>query len=163
MTVGERIRHEVREIGLVTLYFLSCFLFFLSLKKLVLEQYHLEIKVLHTAVIGALVVAKVVVLLEKTSFGGRFRSISRFVHVLWRSLCYTGIVFVVTLAERLFDFYRESSDLPRALSELWAGKDINHFLAMNLCVGFSFLVYNCFSEIDRHLGEGGLRKFFFSR
>ena len=27
----------------------------------------------------------------------------------------------------------------------------------------AFRVYNCFSEIDRHLGEGGLRKFFFSR
>jgi hypothetical protein len=163
MTVGERIRHEVREIGLVTLYFLSCFLFFLSLKKLVLEEYHLEIKVLHTAVIGALIVAKVVVLLEKTSFGDRFHSASRFVHVLWRSFCYTAIVFVVTLAERLFEFYRESGELPRALSELWAGGNINHFLAMNLCVGFSFLIYNFFSEIDRHLGEGGLRKFFFSR
>ena len=163
MTIGERIRHEVREIGLVTLYFLSCFLFFLSLKKLFLAQYHLEIKVLHTAMIGALVVAKVVVLLEKTSFGGRFRSTTRFVHILWRSLCYTAIVFLVTLAERLFDFYRERGDLSKALSELWTGKDINHFLAMNLCVGFSFLIYNCFSEINRHLGEGGLRKFFFSR
>ena len=163
MTVGERIRREMREIGLVTLYFLSCFLFFLSLKKLILEQYHLEITVLHAAVIGSLVVAKVVVLLEKTSFGDRFRSASRFVHILWRSFCYTAIVFVVTLAERLFDFYRESGALPRALSEMWEGKDINHFLAFNLCVGFSFLIYNCFSEIDHHLGEGGLRKLFFSR
>ena len=163
MTAGERIQREVREIGLVTLYFLTCFLFFLSLKKLILVQYHLEITVFHTALIGALVVAKVVVLLEKTSFGSRFRSATPFVHVLWRSLCYTAIVFVVTLAERLFHLYRESSELPRALSELWAGRDFHHFLAMNLCVGFSFLIYNCFSEIDRHLGEGGLRRLFFSR
>lgn len=163
MTVSERIRREVREIGLVTLYFLSCFLFFLSLKKLMLEQYHVEIKVLHTAVIGALIVAKVVILLEKTSFGGRFRSTSPFTHVLWRSFCYTVIVFVVTLAERLFDFYRENGELSKDLFELWTTRDINHFLAMNLCVGFSFLVYNFFSEIDHHLGEGGLRKFFFSR
>jgi hypothetical protein len=163
MTIGERIRHEVREIGLVTLYFLSCFLFFLSLKKLFLEQYHLKITIFRTAVIGALVVAKVVVLLEKTSFGNRFRSVSLFAHVLWRSLCYTAIVFLVTLAERLFHLYRESSELSRALSELWAGRDFNHFMAMNLCLGFSFLIYNCFSEIDHHLGEGGLRRLFFTR
>jgi hypothetical protein len=163
VTVGERIRHEVREIGLVTLYFLTCFLFFLSLKKLSLAQYDVEIKVFHQALIGALVVAKVVVLLEKTSFGSRFRSATPFVHVLWRSLCYTAIVFVVTLAERLFDLYRENSELPRALSELWAGRDIHHFLAFNICAGLSFLIYNCFSEVDRHLGEGGLRRLFFSR
>lgn len=166
MTTSERIRREVREIGLVTLYFLACFLLFLSLKKLLLAQYQLEVAVLHTAVIGALVVAKVVVLLEKTSFGDRFRSASLLAHVLWRSLGYTAVVFVVSLAERLFDLSREGSGLPEALSTLWAGRDFNHFLAMNLCVGLSFLVYNCFSAIDRHLsqrGDGGLRKLFFAR
>ena len=163
MTVGERIRREVREIALVTLYFLSCFLFFLLLKKLFLEEYHLEITIFHTALIGALVVAKVVVLLEKTSFGSRFRSTSPFAHVLWRSLCYTAIVFVVTLAERLFHLYREHSEFSRALSELWAARDLPHFIALNLCVGVSFLIYNCFTEIDHHLGEGGLRRLFFTR
>jgi hypothetical protein len=163
VTIGERIRHEVREIALVTLYFLGCFLFFLLLKKLFLEGYHLEITIFHTALIGALVVAKVVVLLEKTSFGNQFRSATLFAHVLWRSLCYTAIVFVVTLAERLFHLYRENGELFRALSELWAGRDLNHFIAFNLCAVFSFLIYNCFSEIDHHLGEGGLRKLFFGR
>lgn len=163
MTIAERIRKEAREIGLVTLYFLACFLLFLALKKLFLDQYHVKITVFHTAVIGALVVAKVVVLLEKTSFGGRFRSGRRFTHVLWRSFAYTAVVFVVSLAERLFDLYRETSELPTALSSLWASKDLDHFLAMNLCVMLAFLVYHCFSEIDRALGEGGLRRLFFAR
>ncbi len=163
MTAGERIRHEVREIGLVTLYFLACFLFFLGLKKLFLEEYSLEVTVFSTAVIGALVVAKVVVLLGNTSFGNRFHSGRLIVHVFWRSLVYTAVVFVVSLAERLFDLYRETSDLSALISKLWAGRDFDHFLAMNLCVGLSFLAYNSFSEIDRKLGEGGLRKLFFAR
>ena len=163
MSTGERIRREVREIGLVTLYFLACFLVFLSLKKLFLEEYDIELTVFHTAVIGALVVAKVVVLLEKTSFGGRFRSSRLFVHVLYRSLSYAAIVFVVTLAERLFDLYRDKGELPAALSALWAGRDFNHFLAMNLCVALSLLIYNFFSEIDRHMGEGALHRLFFAR
>jgi hypothetical protein len=68
---------------------------------------------------------------------------------------------VVTLAERFIDSYREVGQLPAALSELWADRDVYHFLAMNICVGISFLVYNVFTEIDRRLGEGGLRKLFF--
>lgn len=163
MTVGERVRHEVREVGLITVYFLACFLLFLSLKKLLLEQYQVEVLVLHQAVIGALVTAKVVVLLDKIRFGDRFRSSRLFAHVAWRSLSYTAIVSLVSLIEHLFDLYRETSRLPRALSELWAGKDLDHFLAMNLCVLLSFLVYNCFSAIDRELGQGGLRKLFFAR
>lgn len=163
MSASERIRTEIREIGLVTAFFLTCFLVFLSLKKLLLAEYQIEVTVLQTAAIGALVVAKVVVLLEKTSFGNGFRSGTVFSHVLWRSVTYTSVVFVVTLAEHLFDFYREKGNLPDALSEMWSGRDFRHFLAMNLGVGISFLVYNCFSEIDQKLGEGGLRKLFFTR
>jgi hypothetical protein len=36
-------------------------------------------------------------------------------------------------------------------------------LALVLCVGLSFLVYNGLAEIDRHMGPGGLRRLFFSR
>jgi hypothetical protein len=163
MSAGERIRREVREIGLVTLYFLACFLLFLSLKKLLLEEYDVETRVLHTAVIGALVVAKVVVVLDKTAFGNWFRTGRLATHVFWRSLAYTAVVFVVSLAERLLDLYRETGQLAAAIADLWAGRDVRHFLAMNLCVGLSFLAYSTFSEIDRRLGEGGLRRAFFAK
>lgn len=162
-SLRERVARELREIGLVTLYFLACFLLFLSLKKLLLEEYDVEVAVFSTAVVGALVTAKVVVLLEKTSFGNRFRSGPLALHVLWRSLAYTAIVFVVTVAERLFDLYREHGDLSGAVATLWAGRDFHHFLAMNLGVGLSFLVYNTFSEIDRHMGRGSLRRLFLGR
>jgi hypothetical protein len=76
----------LREIRFVAIFFLVCFGIFLTLKKLLLEQYHISVYVLHAAVIGALVVAKVVVLLEKTSFGNRFQHGSLIAHAMWRSL-----------------------------------------------------------------------------
>lgn len=164
MSAAARVRRELREIGLVTLYFLACFLFFLSLKWVLLDEYGIQTTVLGTAVVGALVVAKVVVLLDKTSFGERFASTRLWAHVLWRSLVYTVVVFVVTLGERLFDLYRESHDLATTLAGVWAGEDVDHFVALNLCVATSFLIYNAFSEIGRHLGGGdALRSLFFAR
>jgi hypothetical protein len=162
MSIGERVRHELREIGLVTLFFLVCFGVFLTLKKLLLEEYHISIFVFHSAVIGALVVAKVVVLLEKTSFGSRFQHGSLVAHAMWRSLVYTAVVFVVTLAEHLVEAYFDKGSLETALSELWASKDFHHFLAMNLCVALSFLLYNTFAEMDRRLGRGSIRRLLFS-
>jgi hypothetical protein len=158
----ERILREVREIGFVTLFFLTCFSGFLGFKKLILEEYDIKATGFGTAVVGALVVAKVVVLLEKTSFGHRFRSGPLLLHVFWRSLAYSAAVFVVTLAEHLFDFYRKAGGMDAALSDLWKSMSFQHFLAMNLCVGISFLIYNTFAEIDRHLGSGGLRRLLLS-
>jgi hypothetical protein len=101
VSIVERVRHELREIGLVTVFFLLWFLTFLTLKKLVLAHYEIGVAVLGTAAISALVVAKVVVILDKTPMARGFRS--------------------------------------------------------------SFVVFNGASEIDRRLGEGGLRRLFFSR
>jgi multisubunit Na+/H+ antiporter MnhC subunit len=162
MSIGERVRHELREIGLLTLFFLVCFGIFLILKKLFLEQYRVSIYVFHSAVIGALVVAKAVVLLENTSFGNRFQHGSLIAHAIWRSLVYTAVVFVVTLAEHLVEAYLDKGDLDTAVSELWASKDFDHFLAMNLCVALSFLLYNTFAEMDRRLGRGSIRRLLFS-
>lgn len=161
MAIREKIVAEVREIGLVSLYFLAFFSFFLLLKQLLLEEYGITFKAGSTAVIGALVVAKVVVILDKTSFGNLLRDRFLFAHVLWRSFAYTGAVFVVTLAEHLFELYREHGGLEIAARDLWASQDFHHLLAMNLCVGLSFVVYNTLSELDRRIGEGGLRRFFF--
>ncbi len=157
------IRRELTEIGLVTAYFLACFLFFLTLKKLLLSEYEIKTMVFHTAIISALIVAKVVVLLDNSAFGERFRSGRLATHVFWRSISYTLVVFVVTLAEQLFELSREDAPFSASVSQFFTSKSLHHFLAMNLCVGLSFLAYNGFSEIDRLLGEGGLRKTFFSR
>jgi hypothetical protein len=163
MTTGQRLRHEAREIGLVTLYFLVCFAIFLSLKKLLLEQYDVTTYVFHAAVLGALVVAKVVVLLEKTSFGSRFREGSLILHAIWRSLLYTAVVLAVTFAENLFGAWRSQGSLSGALTHLWASRDLNHFLALNLCVGLSFLLYHTYAELDRRLGAGSIRRLLLSR
>ena len=163
MSAVERIREEVVEVGLVTLYFLFCFLFFLALKKLILDEYEVGVSVLGTAVVGALVVAKVVVLLGKTPAGNFFSSRARVVHVLWRSLVFTAAVFVVTFAERVFDLYRDHETLAVAFSEAVAGETTDHFLAMNLAVALSLIVYNLCHEIDQHYGEGSLRRLLLSK
>ena len=45
---------------------------------------------------------------------------------------------------------------------VWAAKDFDHFLATNLCVALSFLLYHTFAELDRRLGPGSIRRLLFS-
>ena len=163
MTIGERIRHELREIGLVTAFFLLWFLFFLTLKRLVLAQYEIEVSVLGTALIGALVVAKVVVILDKLPVARRFRGGALALHLLWRTLSYTAVVFLVMSAERLFHAWRETGALRPALAHVWASRDLHHALATTLAVGSGLALFLLSAEVDRRLGEGGLRRLLFAR
>jgi hypothetical protein len=162
MSMREWLRQEIREVTIVALYFLIWFSIFLSLKKLLLEEYHVSIYVLQTAVIGALVTAKIVIVLEKTSFGNRFQDGRLMIHVIWRSFVYTAVVFAVTLIEQIVERYIAKESLTMVVSELWSGKDFDHFLAMNLSIALAFLLYNTFSEMDRRLGRGAVRRLLLS-
>ena len=83
----DRIIHKVKLVGLVTLYFMACFALVLTLKKLFLAQYSLEFYGISAAVVGALVVGKVVVLLDHTRLGNRFDQ----GHALWRGALYKTV------------------------------------------------------------------------
>ena len=93
----------------------------------------------------------------------RFRDRSLIAHVIWRSLLYTAVVLAVTFAEHLFDAWRTQGSLDRALSGLWASRDFHHFLALNITIALSFLLYHTFAELDRRLGQGSLRRMLLAR
>ena len=157
-------KHELRDVGLVTLYFLFCFGLILSLKKLFLAQYHIESYGLSVVVVSALVAAKVVVIMDKTPVGTRFAADQRPVlAALYKTLIYAAVAFLLIFGEQVFHAYRELGALGRALSEIWAHRDRDVMLAKVICVGVTFAAYHLFVETDRRLGEGTLRRVIWSR
>jgi len=72
MTWLSAAKHELRQLGVVTVYFLFCFGMVLTLKKLILAQYDIEFYALSVLVVSALVAAQVVLILDKTRVGARF-------------------------------------------------------------------------------------------
>jgi len=160
----DRIVQEIKLVGLVSLYFLVCFGLVLTLKKLFLAEYSLEFYGISAAVVGALVVGKVVVLLDHTRVGNRFDQ----GHALWRgafykTAMYTLVALLVFAAEKVFHSYRESGNIRESLVHLWQHRDRSVMLATVLCVGLAFAGYNLYSAIDRRLGEGILRRLVFRR
>lgn len=154
----EKIKQEVKEVGLVTLYFLLCFGFILTLKKLLLASYDIEFYALSSAVIGALVVGKVVVVLDKTRAGTRFdRRYSLGVAALYKTVIYSLCTALVLAGEKFFHAYRESPMLGEALMTVWMHQDRYIIFAKVLCIGLAFLGYHLYSGIDRRLGEGRLK------
>jgi hypothetical protein len=159
MNLVPMLKHEIKEIGLVSLYFFFCFSVFLTLKKLLLADYQIEVSVLSTAAISALIAAKIVIILDKTHAGRRFdASYAPGLAALYKTLIYILVTFIVLYLEKLFHAYRETGTLAQAISYVWEHKDRNLILAKVLCVGLAFFAYHLYAGLDRRLGKGTLRR-----
>ncbi len=148
MTVRDRIKREVEEVALVTLFFLIGFFFILFMKKLLLEEYAIEFYGLSTAVISALIVAKVLIVLDKFHICDQFRRYPYWVPLLYKTIIYTFAVFLVTGAEKVFEVYREVQALGTAIREVFHGIHIFHLLHTNVSVFILFLAYNALTAIS---------------
>lgn len=164
MSLLSKIKHEAKEVGLVTLYFFFCFGVMLTLKKLLLSGYQVDVQVVSTAAISALIIAKIVIILDHTPAGNRFDSRQPlWVVVIYKTLVYLGIAFIVFFLEKLFHAYRQTGLFNQAVSEVWEHKDWNLMLMKLLCVGLTFLAYHLYAGLDHRLGEGELRRKIFER
>jgi hypothetical protein len=159
MKLLSALRHEIKEVGLVTLYFFFCFSVVLTLKKLLLATYQIEVQALSTAAISALIAAKIVIVLDKTRAGTRFdASLPLGLAAFYKTLVYILATFVVLFLEKLFHAYRETGLLGQAVVDVWEHRDRNVMLAKVLCIGLAFLAYHLYAGLDRRLGEGTLRR-----
>lgn len=164
MSLLTSVKHELKEIGLVTLYFMLCFAVILTLKKLFLAEYAIEFYALSAVIVAALVAGKVVVVLDHTPLGTLFDASQRpGLAALWRTLVYSLVAFLVLAAEKVFHAYRESGALGTAITEAWEARDRSLILAKVLCVGLSFLGYHLFVAADRRLGNGTLWRALWAR
>ncbi len=153
-----RLIGEMNQVGLVTLYFMVCFTLVLTLKKLFLAQYAVDFYGVSTAVVAALVVGKVVVVLDHTRIGNRFDlTHALWLGVLYKTLVYTAVTSLVVIAEKIFHAWQEGGLFGESLRHVWEHRDRNVMLATVICIGLAFAGYNLYSAIDRRLGEGTLR------
>lgn len=164
MNLFSKLKHEAKEVGLVTSYFFFCFGVMMTMKQLLLADYRIEVQVLSTAAISALIIAKIVAILDHTSVGKRFDTCHPlWLAVLYKTMVYLVLAFIVFFLEKLFHAYHEMGLLNLAMSEVWEHRNRNLILMKLLSVGLTFLGYHFYAGLDRRLGEGALRRMIFER
>jgi len=156
MSTSQKIKHEIKALGEAMLYFALWVGMFIVLKKLVLAEYHIEYKGLSKALIGVLILSKVVLILEYVPLGSWTRNKPAWVDVVLRTLLYTTGVFVVMLLEKSFDERHESGGIVPAISGVFHQGNLDHVMASTLVISCSLLVYNTLSIVRGHLGNRGI-------
>jgi hypothetical protein len=156
MAGHERLKHELKELSLAGIYFFLWIGLLVAVKKLVLAEYQIEFVGLSAALIGALVLAKVVLILEHLPLGPLTRNRPAWVEVLVRTALYAAGVVVILLLEKGFEGRHEYGGFWQSLKSLFQHADIDHVWANAICITAALLGYNALAVIRRNLGEGGL-------
>jgi hypothetical protein len=160
MSVKQKLANEIKAIVLTTLYFAVWFGMLVVLKELILADYDIAFRGFSAALIGALVVAKVVLVMEHVTLGQWVHKHPALVDVILRTLLYTVGVFVALLLEKAFEARHEYGGFVAALKNILRHRDMPHVWANSICVGVALLGFNILAVVRRHLGEGGLVRLF---
>ncbi len=156
----QKLKHELTTLGLLMLYFGCWIAGLILLKQLVLAEYHVAFQGLSLALVGALILAKVVLLMEHVSLGDWIRARPAWFDVILRTVLYSFGVVVGLLLEKGLEGRREHGGFGPALSAIYRSADVHHVWANTICISAALLGYNALSVVRRQLGGGVLLTLF---
>ena len=160
MSITQKIKNEIAAVVSLTLYFGGWLGTLVLLKYLLLTEYQIPFTDLSVALIGALVLAKVVLVLEYVPLGVWVRSRPAWVAVVLRTALYTFGVFVVLLLEKAFEVRHEYDSFGTSLIAVFQHADISHAWLNTICLSAALLSYNMLSVVRKRLGNGALLQMF---
>jgi succinate dehydrogenase hydrophobic anchor subunit len=100
MSTAEKIKHEITAVLLAALYFAIWFGALLVNKSLILAEYHIAFTGFSKALIGALILSKVVLIMEHVPLGSWVRSQPAWIDVFLRTALYSLGVLAVLILEK---------------------------------------------------------------
>ncbi len=160
MSAMQKLKAELRSLAVAMAYFAVWIGGLLLLKTLVLAEYHIEFRQWSAILVGALVLGKVVLILEHVPLGKWVERQPAWVDVALRTVLYSAGVFVVLVLERGFEGRHEYGGFGPAVRAVFQGADAPHIWANTIVLSGALLGYNALSVVRAHLGAGGLLNMF---
>ncbi|MDG2281287.1 MAG: hypothetical protein P8L42_11730 [Flavicella sp.] len=161
MSFVQKLKKEIIEILLVTAYFLLCFGVLILIKKLTLAQVEVEFYGFSAALVGALVMSKVVILLDKTPLGKMYVRQALYKNVLFKSIIYTLVLTFVLFIENLIHTLLEGNNFMEAIKYIHEHRVPMQFRLILIASFFSLGSYNVIIAIRDSMEKGALTKLFF--
>lgn len=153
--------HEIREAIPAFLFFLVVFLLGRITRALTLDEYHITVGGTAVAVIGALIVAKAILVADALPLTKVFARRALACSIVWTSLVYFAITFAFHYLEEIVPLWRKYGGVVAAHERLLEEVSWPHFWVVQLWVAFSLLCYCTGMELVRAIGKDRVRALFF--
>jgi hypothetical protein len=152
----------VREMAPVVLFFFVAFLLIFLIFKFFAAKYSIEFSAVSKAGLAALILGKVIPLLEWRQSRYRFSTHRRAVVILCKTFVYGLVVTVLLIAEKIFHGFRETGSLRGGIRLVIANASLDRALAIALVFSLVVGSYLVLKEIHRAMGKGALFNLFFA-
>ena len=160
---GKWLHREFVAARPVFIFFLVAFLLQLLIIKLAVAQFSVPISAFSKAVVGALLAAKAVLLLDETPIGRRLEHYRKIVAVAVKTVLYGFGTLLLGYLERFLEALHRDASLDGAVRDMIDQANIYRFFAWVLGVTVIFAIYFALAEINEHMGKGALWSLFFER
>ncbi len=152
----------VREMAPVVLFFFLAFMVIFLIFKFFAAKYSVEFSAVSRAAVAALILGKVIPMLEWAQSRYRFDNHRPAAVIACKTFIYGLIVAALAIGEKIFHGFRETGSLHGGISLVMANASLDR--SMGIILLFSLVVgsYLVLQEINRAMGQGALFKLFFA-
>jgi hypothetical protein len=160
-TAGRWLAKEIRLVLPPTIYFFCAFNVIVFTTNLLARHYWFALQGFLFATVLALVVGKVILVVNHFSIVNRFRDAPLIQPILYKTVFYTVVVGLVRLLEQLVDVARDGRGFDVAFRAALDAFTWQRFTAIQVWLFVCFLIYVTVTELGALLGEGQLMRLFF--
>lgn len=160
-TIGHWLVRELREIIPPTIFFMVAFGLLLLTESLILREHGIEAWDLGRAIIGALLVAKILLIVDHFKFIDRYPEKPLVWNVLWKTLVYNLAALLFRYLEALVPLLFKGEGLGGAHRTMIARFDWAHFAMLHLWLAVLLLAYCTARELIRRIGTKEFVRMFF--
>ena len=157
--IGATLRREIREILPATIFFLWLFHMIALTKAVSLGDYSFTALRATVATVGALIVAKAILVVEALPISRVF-SRQLWFHILWKTVLFNIVVLVFRFIEELIHLTAKYGKFSTAVGRLFDEIVWPQFAVIQLWLFFGLFLYCVIAEIVRVVGADKIKAMF---
>jgi len=156
------IKREIREAVPATLFFLWLFHMVALTKAVTLGDYSFTALRATFATVGALLVAKAILIVEALPLSRLFAS-RLWLQILWKALLFNVVVLAFRFLEELFPLLAKHESLAVAVAQLYDHISWPYFWVFHAWISSTLLIYCAAAELFRAWGVENVKAALFDR
>lgn len=153
MKLLKTLKHEFLLVLPPTIFFLIAFTLILATQRLILREYGIPLTGFSKAIIGALLVGKVVLIVDNLPFVNKFPDKPLLYNTLWKTLIYFLAALLVRYLEHVAPLAWQLQDFAEANRRLAEEIVWPHFWLIQMWLVVLFFVYCAMRELVRAIGR----------
>lgn len=145
----QKVVHEFQEVAILTGYLAFFFCALSTYSMLLLGKFHISYFTYGTAIINALIIAKVILIGDALHAGTKYEGRALFYSAVWKAFVFGCLVFAFHLVEEMIKHFIHGKDTMAAFREI----RVDDLLSRSVVIFCTFIPLFIFRELKRVMGD----------